>query len=116
MTANEMITILSGMKNKDKELGINCLEGDDFKTIIKIIDENKSDMDIVKAIIQYEVNCSDGYLNGIYFVRNTAGDEMTTLYDGPDIQLDVCYGYGYFEVFGLEETEQKELKEWFDNI
>ena len=115
MTANEIITILSGMKNKDKELGFIYL-GDYFETIIKIIDENKSDMDIVKAIIQYEVDCSGDYLSSMYFTRNTAGDEMTTLYAGPDIQLDVCYGNGYFEVFGLEETEQKELKEWFDNI
>lgn len=40
---------------------------------------------------------------------------METIKEYPDegVTVDVCYSYGYFEVFGLTEEEQQELYVWY---
>ena len=53
---------------------------------------------------------------GLFFTRNLIGDPMTTLLDGDDLQIDICYEYMYFEVFGLNVDEQKELEKYYDSL
>lgn len=53
---------------------------------------------------------------GIFFCRNLVGDPMTTIYEDDDLTIDICYGYMYFEVFGLTEAEEIELEEYYDSL
>lgn len=50
---------------------------------------------------------------GIFDSRNVVGDPMCTIYSDGKLQIDVCYNYGYFEVFGLTDAEFKELKKYY---
>lgn len=52
----------------------------------------------------------------VFFTRNIEGDEMTTLYEDDNIQIDKCFNYGYYEIFGLDYDEQTEIKEWFEEL
>lgn len=51
---------------------------------------------------------------GLFFSRNTVGDYLETIYDDCGVIVDVCEGYGYFEVFGLTREEQETLSDWYD--
>ena len=73
--------------------------------------ENK--LDIVKRIIKANRVEANG---GIYFTPNTAGDVVTTLYKDKDIDIEICYEYGYFEVLGLNETEQAEIEQFYKSM
>lgn len=68
---------------------------------------------IIKAIIDlYEnVDC------GIYNTRNIVGDNMTNIYSDfkNGVVVDVCYPYGYFEIFGLDKEEWSEIKRYYDS-
>lgn len=46
---------------------------------------------------------------GLFDCRNTAGDEMNTVYNQDGIQVDFCEYYDYLEIFGLNEEEWKIL-------
>lgn len=51
---------------------------------------------------------------GIFDTRNIAGDRMSTIYDEDyDLQIDICYRWEYFEVFGLSDDEFNELEEFY---
>lgn len=52
---------------------------------------------------------------GIFDSRNIAGDPMNTIYDDGNLQIDICYYWEYFEVFGLSNEEFKELKRFYNN-
>ena len=52
--------------------------------------------------------------NQFFNTPNTAGDPMTEVYENEGIKLLYAEGYGYFEVFGLDESEFEKLKEWAD--
>lgn len=51
---------------------------------------------------------------GIFNSRNIAGDLMNTIYDDGNLQIDICYYWGYFEVFGLSDEEFKELERFYN--
>lgn len=53
---------------------------------------------------------------GIFDSRNTVGDEMTTVYKDRELQIDICYFYEYFEVFGLTNAEFRELKRYYNEL
>lgn len=55
---------------------------------------------------------------GIFFTRNIVGDPTQILYVDTDniIEVDICYKYEYFEIFGLNEKEQKEIKNYYEII
>lgn len=53
---------------------------------------------------------------GIYFNRNCVGDEMDTIYDGNGLTIDICYYYGYFEVFGLSDEEERTISDYYYTI
>lgn len=53
---------------------------------------------------------------GIYNRRNICGDRMTTIYDKDGLTIDICYGWSYFEVFGLSYDEFKKLEEYYKKL
>ena len=62
--------------------------------------------------------CLRGILNDwnnqFFNTPNKTGDPMTEIYENEGIKLLYAEGYGYFEVFGLDESEFEKLKEWAD--
>jgi len=65
--------------------------------------------EIVKAYYEY-ADC------GIFNNRNTMEDMMTTVYEDEGLTIDICYGWSYFEVFGLSVTEFEELKRYYYSL
>ena len=55
----------------------------------------------------------DDWNNQFFNTPNTAGDQMTEVYDNDGIKC-LHSGYGYFEVFGLTDDEFDGLKKWAD--
>jgi hypothetical protein len=55
-----------------------------------------------------EANC------GIFSSRNIVGDRMTTIYADEYITIDICYGWSYFEVFGLPKKYFNLLEKYYD--
>lgn len=53
---------------------------------------------------------------GIFDSRNLAGDPMTCIYYEDGLQVDICYRYEYFEVFGLSDEEFETLEKYYDRI
>lgn len=64
---------------------------------------------VIKEYIE-EAEC------GIYDTRNIAGDSMTTIFDEDGLQIDICYHWEYFEVFGLNREEFQELKKYYHEL
>jgi len=64
---------------------------------------------IVKAYYEY-ADC------GIFNSRNTMEDMMTTVYEDEGLTIDICYDWSYFEVFGLDEAEFKELERYYYSL
>lgn len=54
--------------------------------------------------------------HGIFNTRNTVGDSMTTIYADEELQIDMCYTYEYFEVFGLSWKDFAELEEFYKSL
>lgn len=50
---------------------------------------------------------------GCFFCHNHAGNTLQTVYNSNGIQVDVCYGWEYFEIFGLNEAEEKEVEDYY---
>lgn len=72
-----------------------------------------TDLNIAKQIIQ------DNYLKasqGIFSTRNNCGDRMETLYVSQTLQIDICHGWEYFEVFGLSDEEFDELFNFYCDL
>lgn len=53
---------------------------------------------------------------GIFNSRNIVGDAMCTIYKDDGLQIDVCYYYEYFEVFGLTDAEFEELEKYYNKL
>jgi len=41
---------------------------------------------------------------------------MTCIYYEDGLQVDICYRYEYFEVFGLSDEEFEALKKYYNRI
>lgn len=109
----------------DTEYGMNWLYfGSDSNNEAKIIPfdyisewrwieptEMSKEFEKVKKIIKEHFNEAPW---GLFFCRNITGDEMTNLYYKNGIQIDICYNYQYFEVFGLGLVQQIVLKKYYD--
>ena len=64
--------------------------------------------------IKNVINENAGYAQcGIYDTKNTSGDDMVTLYSKNGITIDICYGYCYFEVFGVNEYDFENIKKYY---
>ena len=57
------------------------------------------------------------FANGIQMFnsRNLVGDEMTTIYDKDGITVDICYDWGYIEIFGLTDEEFETVANLYDD-
>ena len=73
----------------------------------------KDKLEIAKKVIKENYKDADC---GIFDCRNLAGDSMTTIYDEDGLQIDICYGYSYFEVFGLTNKEFQELEKYYEEL
>ena len=74
---------------------------------------NVSRMDKVKDVIR---NNYDDAMHGLFFTRNWIGDPMSTIWEEDGVTIDICYNYGYFEVFGLTEEEENELLAFYNSL
>lgn len=56
------------------------------------------------------------FSNGIQMFnsRNLVGDEMHTIYDKDGITVDICYDWGYIEIFGLTDEEFETVASLYD--
>jgi hypothetical protein len=72
-----------------------------------------NNLDKAKEVIKEYYRFADC---GIFNTRNLFGDPMTTVYEGNDLTIDVCYHYSYFEVFGLNDAEFKELENYYNSL
>lgn len=67
-------------------------------------------LEIAKKIIAKNI---DYARCGIFDTRNMVGDTMNNIYDSEDLTIDICYGWMYFEVFGLTNNEFAELEKYY---
>lgn len=67
---------------------------------------------VKKIIKSYYHFCKYGLFNS----RNILGDTMETIFEGRFFTIDVCYYYGYFEVFGTTDDEFKELLDLYYSL
>ena len=72
-----------------------------------------NNLEIAKKIIKENF---EEYDCGIFNTRNIVGDFMETLYNKDGLQIDICEGYAYFEVFGLSEKEFEELEKYYYDL
>ena len=70
-------------------------------------------IDLVKRVIKDHYNDANC---GLFFTPNWAGDQMSTIWEEDGVTIDICYGYSYFEVFGLTEEEENELSRFYDSM
>lgn len=80
---------------------------------MKDIEKRNAELEKVKDLIKENIDCGD---LGLYRTRNVVGDVMSNIYKGEYITLDICYGYSYFEVFGLTEVEWEDLQKFYVKI
>lgn len=65
-----------------------------------------------KIILEYYEDADCGLFN----TRNLVGDPMYTIYDENGLQIDICYSYAYFEVFGLTNDEFDRLMKYYCSL
>lgn len=53
---------------------------------------------------------------GIFNAHNWCGDLTINVFSGEYFQIDICYGYAYFEVFGTTDKEWAELYEFYMEV
>ena len=68
----------------------------------------------LKKIIKLFYNSK--FKGGLFNTRNVVGDEMTNLYKSKNMQLDICFDFEYFEVFGLNDEEFKDLQNYYSSL
>ena len=69
-----------------------------------------SKLSIAKKVIKENWEDADC---GIFDCRNSVGDPMVTIYEEDDLQIDICYKWSYFEVFGLTYSEFEALADYY---
>ena len=67
----------------------------------------------VKEIIKE--NFEDAH-HGIFNTRNILGDSMTGMFRVEYFDIDICYPYSYYEIFGTTEKEWIELEEYYESL
>lgn len=50
---------------------------------------------------------------GIFCTRNIVNDRMFNIFRGKYFKVDICYDYGYFEIFGMTPLEFNALKKYY---
>ena len=72
-----------------------------------------SDLEIAKKVITENIEDAPC---GLFDTRNFVGDYMENLYSSPGLNIDICYGYAYLEVFGLTDDEFLELHKYYESL
>ena len=72
-----------------------------------------SKLEIAKKVIAKYINDARC---GIFDTRNIVGDFMENIYESEDLIIDICYGWAYFEVFGLTDSEFVELEKYYKSL
>lgn len=70
-------------------------------------------LEIAKQIIKENYEYAEC---GIFNTRNIMGDPMVTAYHKDGLTIDICYGYSYFEVFGLTNDEFEALSDYYNEL
>lgn len=70
-------------------------------------------LDAVKDVIRKNYSLADC---GLFFTRNCMGDRMSTLFDEGGVTVEICFNWAYFEVFGLTDSEQDELRTFYKSL
>ena len=68
-------------------------------------------LDFVKKVIETHI---DNAQSGIFFTRNFVGDRMVHLNRRFGIDIEICYEYEYFEIFGLTDHEQIIIESFYN--
>lgn len=77
-------------------------------------DKNMNEqLEEVKEIIKKNYSFADC---GLFFSRNMVGDRMVNIYCKNGISIDICYGWAYFEVFGLDKVQELELMKFYKTL
>lgn len=68
----------------------------------------------VKDIISRNIGLA---LYGFFKSRNVVGDKMTLLLSdaSTNIELYICYDWGYFELFGLSDEEMRNMSSFYSD-
>ena len=74
---------------------------------------SESKLEKAKKIIESRIQDAQC---GIYNCRNIVGDPMNTIYYDGNLQIDICYHWEYFEVFGLSDDEFKSLEAYYESL
>lgn len=53
---------------------------------------------------------------GVFFSRNLVDDPMINIFKGTFFSVDICYYYGYFEVFGCTEEEKQVVISFYNEL
>ena len=53
---------------------------------------------------------------GIFNTKNIMGDYLYTIYNKCGLRIDFCPDYEYFEVFGLTNSEFRELHKFYKEL
>lgn len=53
---------------------------------------------------------------GIFNTRSLVGDPVETIWKKDGVVIDVCYGYEYFEIFGLTAEEFTEVEKYYERL
>lgn len=75
--------------------------------------EREIELEKVKEIIKCKIDSGNG---GLFHTRNIVGDSMYRIFEGEYFQLDICYFWGYFELFGSTEEEFESLKQFYISL
>lgn len=109
---------------------VNIDDGEDEQTTINTIidiledagyefEEDEEEVEGLNKLEKAKEIIKNNYRNaecGIFHTRNTLGDPMETIYFDDELQIDICRHFEYFEVFGLEEEEFKELARYYYSL
>ena len=65
---------------------------------------------VKKTLTEYfeEGNC------GIYNTGNMSDDILVNIFKGDFFDVDICFHYKYFEIFGTNAKEWEELKKFYE--
>lgn len=75
-----------------------------------------TNLEKAKKIIRENIKDAE---HGLFFTPNIVGDTIVTIYeekDENDIRVDICYDWGYFEVYGLCGEEREELTKYYNEL
>lgn len=53
---------------------------------------------------------------GIFKTRNWCGDLTVNIFSGKYYEVDICYQWEYFEVFGTTDEEWDELERLYEEL